>query len=758
MALFSEPGNSLYVWAASEKSAGLFMRSLIRILIEDPGQEQAHCWIFGLNLLVRGSYPGYTTSKAFTMSNLTLPFMFHPRYSSTWRPGRPWKSAGPQQYTYSASETPSTDEDTSEFLQYRKYKYGRSHQSSMNLLETMGKAQVNDEPWPSNSMVVGDEVRHATRQQQQVEEVRGLRPFSVGYPKETQIQLFNDAQSPATVSTTAPTSSRRPTHRPEPQVGRMLGLGGTTLLGPTPSRPQGPAQSSTATIRTTRAQELRTQAVRNGATATTPQGRTPNTSRGRTRGSPKPSSRRGTQGVNQSSSTARSHSNGVSSSSTPSSQQARSSTDERPGQVEGLLGQNFGGKQSRPSSENSVSVPSTVPDEHTNSELKDTLGATFQVGVEIEFHAALEAEFYVGPPRSRPVNDRYFIPLEEKRPTTVVDGLSARKHLAQLLRDAGIPAVSDHEQRDEVRQAAACFKGQLDQQDEHAFWNVKSEPAGMIMGLNADIFDYVGLEFASRKLHANAQGFKEIRDVLRILRRHFLVATSDICGVHVHVDAATLDFQERKNFLCLYLLAEKGLFELTAPHRRGDNQWCAPVFEKTKLAEEAKDILVETGAHHDEDVDPPRALKMGTMKELIQESATTEALQTAISRNMLPPFHRAALNLKDFGGLSYTFEFRHFQATLDPQVIEHFVRLCVALVISAKGLGHPGRPSFEDAYETFLNIKDWQDLLRIIGLESSMSHWERLLETYPAAPEDSLTESSHSEGDDRPSSFLPPLD
>lgn len=691
------------------------------------------------------------------MSNLTLPFMFHPRYTGTWRPGRPWKSAGPQQYPYSASESPTTDEDTSEFLQYRKYKYGLSHESSMNLLEEMGKAQANDEPWPSNSMVLGDEVRQATRQQQQVEEVRGLRPFSVGYPKKLHIQPVNDALDPATVSTAAPTSSRHPTHRPGPQVGRMLGLGGTTLLGPTLSWPQGPARSSTAAIRTTRAQKLRTQAVQNGATVTTPQGRAPNTSRGRTPGSPKPSSRRGTQDVNQNNSPARSHSNGVSSSGTPSSQQARSSTDERPGQVEGLPGQDFGGKESRPSSENSVSVPSTVPDEHTNSELKDSLGANVQVGVELEFHAALEAEFYVGPPRERPVNERYFIPLKDKQPTTVIDGLPARKYIAKLLRDAGIPAVSDHEQRDEVRKAAACFKGRLDEEDEHAFWNVKCEPAGMITGLDADIFDYVGLEFASRKLHANAQGFKEIRDVLHILRRHFLVATSDLCGVHIHVDAATLDFQERKNFLCLYLLAEKELFELTAPHRR-TNKWCAPVFEKTKMAEDAKDILVETGAHHDEDSDPPRALKMGTMRGLIQECATTEQLQTAISRNMVPPFHRAALTLKDFGESSYTFEFRHFQATLDPEIIEHFIRLSVALVISAKGLDHPGRPSFDDACEKFIRVKDWKDLLRTIGLESTIGHWERLLRTYPAAPEGSPTDSSRSEGDERPSSFLPPLD
>ncbi|KAG6366983.1 hypothetical protein INS49_001164 [Diaporthe citri] len=379
----------------------------------------------------------------------------------------------------------------------------------------------------------------------------------------------------------------------------------------------------------------------------------------------------------------------------------------------------------------------------------DTPDASVQVGVEIEFLVALEMKHNVGPPQERPVDERYFIPLEQQKATTIVDGIPARQYISQLLRNSGIPAVSDHDQRDEVRQAAACFEGPLNEEDEYAFWSVKCEPAGMVMGLDADIFDYVGLEFASRKLRANAEGFKEIQSVIRILRRHVLVATSTSCGVHVHVDAATLNLQERKHFVCLYLLAEKELFSLTAPHRRGNNTWCGPVVEKTKLAEDAEDILEEAGADDGEDGQPPSARKMLTMKALIQECASTEDLQSALSRNKLPPFHRAALNLKEVGERSYTFEFRHFQASLDPEVIEQFVRLCVALVMSAKGLGGPERPSFDEVYEAFGQIKEWRDLLTTIGLQGAISHWEKLLQAYPAAMEDSPSDSSRMEEDAR---------
>lgn len=676
-----------------------------------------------------------TRNKASTMSDLTLPVMLHPKYSTAWRPGQARKPAGPQQYPYSDSETMSTEEDTSEFLQYRKYRYGLSHQSSMNLLEEMGRADVNDEPWPKNHWVIGGQDRQESRQQQQLQEVRGLRPFSAGYPKES-LSKVKDGQNTATAPA-AQAPSRPTTHREAPKVGRMLGRGGITPLRIPQTQPQRQSRTNTPAVRTTRAQQLRAQAVQAGAASTSPRGRAPSTSRGQTSGR----SSRGMQHVTQPGSSLRSQGGGVSAGGSPSTPAGNSS----------LPGQNVGAPGPQPSSNTLVSTTSTV-------QPNDDLATNVQVGVEIEFVIALEKKTNVEPRRERPKDYRYFIPLEERTDTTIIDVLPARKYISRLLRDAGIPAVSDHEFRDEVRQAAACFNGWLDQHDEYAHWSVKYEPVGTAMDFSEDEFQFAGIELASRKLGANAHGFREIRDVLRILRRRVLVATSTSCGVHIHVDASALDLQERKNFACLYLLAERELFSLTAPHRRGGNTWCAPVSEKSKLAEDADDILEEMGVHDGQSGHPPSARRMATMTALIQECASTEELQQAIGRNKLPPYHRSALNLKEVGDHSYTFEFRHFQTSLDPEVIEHFVRLCVALMLSAKGLGQPGRPSFDETYGAFDNMNGWKRFLTTIGLQGTIDFWENLLQTYPDTPEGSPSDSSRSEGDGRPSSFLAPLD
>lgn len=102
------------------------------------------------------------------------------------------------------------------------------------------------------------------------------------------------------------------------------------------------------------------------------------------------------------------------------------------------------------------------------------------------------------------------------------------------------------------------------------------------------------------------------------------------------------------------------------------------------------------------------------------------------------------------GNQSYTFEFRHFQAALDPEVIENFIRLCVALVMAVNGFGEPGRLSFDQIYEEFEKIKGWKDLLTTIGLQNPIDFWTELLSTYP------VVGSCHPK-EGRPSSFLLPL-
>lgn len=141
----------------------------------------------------------------------------------------------------------------------------------------------------------------------------------------------------------------------------------------------------------------------------------------------------------------------------------------------------------------------------------------------------------------------------------------------------------------------------------------------------------------------------------------------------------------------------------------------------------------------------------GCYEDVHLDCASTEDLQKLISKNREPPFDRGALVLKPVGHRSYTFEFRHFQVSLDPEVVEHFIWLCVALILAANGLDEPGQPSFEEMCEAFSRIQGWKDLLTTIGLQNKIGFWTEFLSTYPVAG------SSRSE-QDKPSSFFAPLD
>lgn len=73
----------------------------------------------------------------------------------------------------------------------------------------------------------------------------------------------------------------------------------------------------------------------------------------------------------------------------------------------------------------------------------------------------------------------------------------------------------------------------------------------------------------------------------------------------------------------VYILAERELFSLMAPHRRLDNKWCEPICEASRLAEDSEDVLRARG-EFDEEEQPPVAM-LAAMKTFI---STVPALKT----------------------------------------------------------------------------------------------------------------------------------
>ncbi|KUI68981.1 hypothetical protein VM1G_03687 [Cytospora mali] len=67
-----------------------------------------------------------------------------------------------------------------------------------------------------------------------------------------------------------------------------------------------------------------------------------------------------------------------------------------------------------------------------------------------------------------------------------------------------------------------------------------------------------------------------------------------------------------------------------------------------------------------------------------------------------PRGSRTALNMKLVGRDQYTFEFRHFQSSLDAVVIRQWTRVCLALVMAAKGLGVDRQHPASQVYDVFL--------------------------------------------------------
>lgn len=390
--------------------------------------------------------------------------------------------------------------------------------------------------------------------------------------------------------------------------------------------------------------------------------------------------------------------------------------------------------------------------------------ATF--GLEFEFLVPVERRNFL---REPPDPGRYFIPLEEYRTPGVPPTYPAQIFIAEVLNDAQLLAVANLDRYDAkdpmlYHRLAANY---------YSVWRVQGDSTVRPDTTQERLFrrwQLFGLEINSPKLRADEGGFREVRRVLGLVRENVRVSLSTSCGLHVHVDASALAFPERQHVVCLYLLVEDVLFSFCAPHRR-DSTWCMPTARHSLLADYA--TINRRGLSFTRRCPPlrprgqPRVARAAYEQHyVIQRLWATRNMRRLLDQAPSRPGTRTALAIKSVGRASededkWRFEFRHFQGTLDPDVAKQWTRICVALVLAAKGLGEYGTLLANMAYNKFHEIGSHHrledqaeargELLQILGLEDAADFWERQVLSYQ-------TQGGWLQGELGPDGFAPVLE
>lgn len=358
-------------------------------------------------------------------------------------------------------------------------------------------------------------------------------------------------------------------------------------------------------------------------------------------------------------------------------------------------------------------------------------------GLEFEFLVPVERKnFFPQPPEP----GRYFIPFDEYNAFGVPPTLPAQVYIAGILNNAQMPAVSILEE----------FEGKdsiLHQQlvsDYYSVWRVRSDSTVRPDATSPyKKWQLIGLEVNSPKLPADESGFLQVEKALRLMRGNVQMHLSTSSSLHVHVDTSPLTFPEMQHFLSLYLMIEDVLFSFCAPHRF-DHVWCLPTSIHSELAQlVSRNCIRKSSRHRGKCI--PRGQNISSkayeQQWIIQAMVNTRDMKRLLDQPRKPGT-RTALAMKYVGkpGKSeekYTFEFRHFQATLNPDLAREWARICVALVLAAKGLGEYKQSLANMAYNKFNQIgenKDKgearRDLLTVLGLEDAVNFWQRQALTY----------------------------
>lgn len=365
-------------------------------------------------------------------------------------------------------------------------------------------------------------------------------------------------------------------------------------------------------------------------------------------------------------------------------------------------------------------------------------------GIEFEFLVPIQLENPYLRPKVTP--ERYFVPSEEDSdaPEAWPADYAVENRITEVLRAANIPAVGEQQMSYLGYENETLYQQVIS--EPYSVWMVKDDMS-VQAGLSSPYrnWDFIAVELASRKLPANETGYTEVESVIRLVRQNVLVNISESCGLHVHVDSSVLSLVETKHFICLYLMIEDVLFSFCTPNRY-TRLWCLPVTRYSVLADEAFKNNLRTREHEKGKPVPPyaRGLSHDTyyQHQLIHaESVHDNMAIDALIMSLSGMTRYCALAIKCHkegdGENRYTFEFRHLQASFDPEMANQWTRICVALVLSAKGLGEYEGTLANMAYSRFYNIACLQNkgearrgFLKALDLEDAVEFWQRKVFNY----------------------------
>ncbi|KAI5922458.1 hypothetical protein F4810DRAFT_711572 [Camillea tinctor] len=317
------------------------------------------------------------------------------------------------------------------------------------------------------------------------------------------------------------------------------------------------------------------------------------------------------------------------------------------------------------------------------------------------------------------------------------------KHLINLLETEGLPTRSEEEEKFHPSNNIIPIYNE---------WRISKDlSVFMKNSIGAESYRWHSREVSSIVMGSDNPGYpNQIEKVCRALRKGRL-HLNDTASVHVHVGRGDESFSllTIKKFATLYWLTEAPLMKLQHPCRQS-NKWC---FHLTQMSNLAAKTSGGSAAGY-------RALafsSLGKMNEFVPYQLS-EPLRTQFRwiwgcakieelAELMEGFPKMVqcprgsvgftrfLPADETGGNTQTFEWRQMAASLDPDHILRWIRVCVAFTDFARG---STAEEFKGLLRTILERGSSYtgfDLLESLGLHAEAEYYKKKVEGYSNNPE-----------------------